>query len=228
MRAVQTATTQPEGPIYITGAREVWEAPAASIPESPSQWPAAQLGPLAPDAAAELYNALVESSRPIAITSYLGRQPLAVAQLQRLSELVGIGVCEVSPAYLSFPGNHPHHLGYRRNALVDDADLILMMDVDVPWVPSKVRPAKDARLFFIDVDPLKSGLGYWHFPAERVYQADTLAVLNQLVALPLTHLQAVRAAPPGSHPGRKFHPQLQQMLQVQSVPRTSHMLCVVL
>jgi acetolactate synthase-1/2/3 large subunit len=183
MRALQISTTQPEGPIYISGAREVWEAPALGDAETPAHWPPSQLGALTSAAAAELSGALLEAKRPIVVTGYLGRQPLAVERLQQLSERQGIGVCEVSPTYLNFPGNHPHHLGYRRNAFIDEADLILMIDVDVPWIPAKVQPAPGARIFHIDADPLKNGLGYWHFPAERVYQADSLAVLDQLLEL---------------------------------------------
>jgi len=45
--------------------------------------------------------------------------------------------------------------------VIDQADLILMIDVDVPWMPSKVRPAAGAQLFHIDLDPTKDRLGYW-------------------------------------------------------------------
>jgi thiamine pyrophosphate-dependent acetolactate synthase large subunit-like protein len=76
----------------------------------------------------------VASKRPIVITSYLGRQPAAVERLVEISDRIGVGVCEVSPSYLNFPGGHANHLGYRRNSFVEEADLILMLDVDVPWI----------------------------------------------------------------------------------------------
>ncbi len=104
-------------------------------------------------------------------------------RLVEISDRIGVGVCEVSPAYLNFPGTHEHHLGYTRNSFVDEADLILMLDVDVPWIKSKVQPRPGTRLFHIDIDPLKTGLGYWHYPAQRIYQADTLSTLDQLAAM---------------------------------------------
>jgi len=184
-RAVQISTTSPEGPVYITGAREIWEAAAPAVKEAgeAEHWPPAATAGLTTEAAAELYQWLIQARRPIVITSYLGRQRRAVDLLVQLSERIGIGVCEASPAYLNFPGSHPHHLGYRRNSFVDEADLILMLDLDVPWIPAKIQPAREAVLVHIDVDPLKTGLGLWHFPARRVYQADTLAVLEQLTAM---------------------------------------------
>jgi acetolactate synthase-1/2/3 large subunit len=182
-RAIQISTTPPEGPVYITGAREIWEGRKQAAVEPSEDWPASRLGGLSESAVAELYQALIASKRPIVISSYLGRQPLAVERLVEISDRIGLGVCEVSPAYLNFPGTHDHHLGYTRNSFVDEADLILMLDVDVPWIKSKVQPRPGTRLFHIDIDPLKTGLGYWHYPAQRIYQADTLSTLDQLAAM---------------------------------------------
>jgi acetolactate synthase-1/2/3 large subunit len=182
LRAVQIATTMPEGPIYITGAREIWDAPAAASTEPIDHWPAARLGGLPETAVADVYRALIEAKRPIVIAAYLGRQPKAVEQLVELSERIGVGVCEVSPEYLNFPGDHAHHLSYRRNTLVDEADLILMLDVDVPWIPTKTQPAAGAKLIHIDADPVKDRLGFWHFPSQRTFHADTLQALEQLTA----------------------------------------------
>jgi len=181
LRGVQMATTMPEGPVYITGAREVWDAPAPPSRELPADWPPANLAGLPRAAAAEIHRAICAALRPIVITTYLGRQPRAVERLVELSERLGIGVCEVSPQYLNFPGDHPHHLSYRRNALVDEADLILMVDVDVPWIVAKTSPARGAKLFHIDLDPLKTGMGFWHFPAQGSYLADSLKALDDLL-----------------------------------------------
>ncbi len=182
-RAIQISKTAPEGPIYITGAREVWEGDAGDTVESLDHWPPSGMGGLGHAEVAELYRAIAGSKRAIAITSYLGRQPKAVERLAEISDRLGIGVCEVSPAYLNFPGGHENHLGYRRNSFVEEADLILLLDVDVPWINGKIRLRPDARVFHIDIDPLKTGLGYWHFPAHHVYQADTLATLNDLATV---------------------------------------------
>jgi acetolactate synthase-1/2/3 large subunit len=182
-RAIQIATTPPEGPVYLTGAREIWEGRKQAVVESTEDWPASRLGGLTASAVSELYQALIASKRPIVITSYLGRQPKAVERLVEISDRIGVGVCEVSPAYLNFPGTHANHLGYTRNSFVDEADLILLLDVDVPWMKSKVQPKPGTRLFHIDIDPLKTGVGYWHYPAQRIYQADTLSTLDQLMAV---------------------------------------------
>ena len=186
MRGIQIATTAPEGPIYLTGAREVWDEPAAAPEQAQRHWQPARMAGLPEGDAQALLVALAAARKPLVITSYLGRDREAVQRLEALSDRFGLAVCEVNPQYVNFPGQHPHHVGYRRNTLVDEADLILMVDVDVPWIVSKVKPAADARLFHLDCDPLKDDMGFWHFPAERTWQADSAVALEQLLGLART------------------------------------------
>lgn len=193
LRAVQLATTTPQGPVYLTGAREVWEEPAQAPRQSLAHWVPARTAGLPAADAQQLHAALWAARKPLVITSYLGRDPAAAERLAELSRRIGIAVCEVNPQYVNCPGDHPNHVGYRRNTLVDEADLVLMIDVDVPWIVSKVSPRPDARLFHLDCDPLKDDIGFWHFPAERTWQADSLAALEQLLALPAPAGDAGRA-----------------------------------
>jgi acetolactate synthase-1/2/3 large subunit len=197
LRAVQMATMEPQGPVYLTGAREVWEGEAPETSEPPDLWPTPRMSGLPADAVQEVAAALAASSRPLAITSYLGRNHDAVRNLVRLSGRVGIGVTEVSPSYMNFPGDHPHHLGYGRNTAVEEADLILMLDVDVPWLKSKVRPDPHARIAHIDIDPVKSGMGFWHYPSHMSFQADTGLALGQI-------LDSLEGEPPGSDSRRRW------------------------
>lgn len=182
-RALQLSTTAPQGPVYLTGAREVWEAPTPPVRECVANWAPARLGGIASEDARELHEALCRARRPLILTSYAGRDPAVVARLIALADCFGVGVMELGPQSVSFPGNHPCHLGYQRNALVGEADLILLLDVDVPWMESKVTPHADAQVFHVDVDPLKDDLGYWHFPAQRSFRASSGQVLAQLLAL---------------------------------------------
>jgi len=129
MRSMQIASTEPAGPVYLTGAREVWDEPAAAIQQPLAHWAPAVAAGLPEGDAGQLSAALWNARKPLVITSYLGRQPDAAQKLAELSERIGIAVCEVNPQYVNCPGDHPNHVGYRRNALVDEADLILMPSV---------------------------------------------------------------------------------------------------
>lgn len=217
-RAVQIATMEPQGPVYLSGAREVWEAPASQSSEVSAEemreWPAPAIGGLPPHAVDSIKDALSGAHRPLAITSYLGRSPEAVRSLVRLSEAVGIAVTEVSPSYMNFPGTHPHHLGYHRNTLVEDADFLLLLDVDVPWLKSKVRPAAGARIAHIDVDPVKAGMGFWHYPCHWSFQADAAQALDQV-------LEAIGSEPPGRQARLEWIAASQASLATESKPAES-------
>jgi acetolactate synthase-1/2/3 large subunit len=181
-RAVQLASSAPQGPVYLTGAREIWDAASPPMRDLAQNWAPGRLGGLADADARELHEALCQAQRPLVITSYAGRDLDVPQRLVALAERYRFGVMEPRPQYVSFPGSHRQHLGYQRNALVGEADLILLLDVDVPWLESKVTPHRGARVFHIDVDPLKTDLGYWHFPAQRSFQASTAQALTQLLA----------------------------------------------
>ena len=181
---LQIAQTEPQGPIYLTGAREVWEERTQAPPQTLTNWRPSQQAGINPEDLATFDKALCAAKRPLIVTSYLGRQTESVKRLVELADQIGIAVCEVNPQYVNFPGDHPMHIGYRRNTLIDEADLIWMLDVDVPWIMSKVQPASATRIFHLDIDTLKASMGFWHFPAEQSWQADSLTVLNQLVEMP--------------------------------------------
>jgi acetolactate synthase-1/2/3 large subunit len=183
LRGLQIAQTEPQGPIYLTGAREVWEETTLAPPQTLTNWRPSQQAGINPEDLATFDKALCASKRPLIVTSYLGRQTESVKRLVELTDQIGIAVCEVNPQYVNFPGDHPMHIGYRRNTLIDEADLIWMLDVDVPWIVSKVQPASATRIFHLDIDTLKASMGFWHFPAEQSWQADSLTVLNQLVEM---------------------------------------------
>nr|WP_015585972.1 thiamine pyrophosphate-requiring protein [Comamonas sp. 7D-2]AGJ70620.1 hypothetical protein [Comamonas sp. 7D-2] len=193
-RALQISCTHPRGPVYLTGGREVWEASAPPARSPAEHWRPSALGGLPPGDAQALYEALCRAKRPLVITSYAGMDQDVPAKLVGLAERYGVGVVELGPQYVSFPGSHPCHLGYQRNVLVDEADFILLLDVDVPWLESQVTPHADAAVFHVDVDPLKTDLGFWHFPSQRSFQASTSLVLTQILELDPEPALAGRAA----------------------------------
>jgi len=61
---------------------------------------------------------------------------------------------------------------------VSEADLVLAVDCDIPWLPSRVSLPDNCRLLWLDIDPLKEAIPLWHFPAERFFRADAAQALN--------------------------------------------------
>lgn len=179
LRGHQIASTLPEGPVYITGAREIWEEAVNAPPLKVS--PPARLGGLPPEAVSHMAQRLAQARRPLVITSSLGRSANAVERLVQLSERQDLAVQEASPQYMNFPGDHPNHVGYRRDTLLDKADFILILESTVPWLPQFIEPSPDADVFHVDSTPLKEDIGLWSYPIDGSYRADVPLALAQLL-----------------------------------------------
>ncbi|KAF9884537.1 hypothetical protein FE257_001482 [Aspergillus nanangensis] len=52
------------------------------------------------------------------------------------------------------------------------ANLILILDCDVPWIPTQCRPLVSAHIFHMDIDPLKQLMPLFYVNALQRYAAD--------------------------------------------------------
>jgi acetolactate synthase I/II/III large subunit len=186
-RALQIARSEPAGPVYLVAAREVLEEQLCPQPAQGPWWDPVAPAALAGEVVDEIAAAVEKAKAPLVVTSYLGRDPAAVSELTRLCELAAIGVIESVPTRVNFPAGHPLHLGYQwnrpvQNPLLAEADVILVLGSDVPWIPAHNRPDAAARSYVIDVDPIKPQLPLWHVPATRYAAADLRTAVAQLAA----------------------------------------------
>ncbi|WP_335342485.1 thiamine pyrophosphate-requiring protein [Polycladomyces zharkentensis] len=184
-RALQIAESEPKGPVYLMAPREVLEEEIEPIAIEKKGWGPLVPGAVPPQLVAELAENLLRAKKPLIVTSYLGRNTEAVAELIKLSEKLAIPVLESVPNYVNFPADHPLHVGYQWNApvqnkILGEADFVLVIDSDVPWIPLKNQPRKDGTIYYIDMDPLKENIPLWYIPSDRFIQADSLVALQQL------------------------------------------------
>ncbi|MGH2668432.1 MAG: thiamine pyrophosphate-dependent enzyme, partial [bacterium] len=132
---------------------------------------------------------LARARAPLIVTAEAGRVPAAVQALVDLAEAGAIPVLESSPVYMNFPADHPCHAGYAFGSQsapeVTEADVLLVVDCDVPWFPARVRVRDDARVIQLAVDPFFS-----RYPM-RSYPCDVPIAAEPVVALPLL-AEAVR------------------------------------
>src|SRR5262249_57080676 len=52
----------------------------------------------------------------------------------------------------------------------------------VPWIPATNRPSPGARIYVLDIDPIKEHMTLWHVPAARYARADLATALRQVTA----------------------------------------------
>ena len=154
-RALAITQTEPQGPVYLTLPREILAEEIESIAyaEQPRMRPANAM-PL-PETIREAAHALALAKNPIAIAKAVGRDPQAVAPLVRLAELLNIPVFEAAATHVNFPGNHPLHAGAAPGPHLSDADVVVVLESDVPWIPSSgMQPSESATVIGIGQDPL--------------------------------------------------------------------------
>ncbi|HEX6980160.1 MAG TPA: thiamine pyrophosphate-requiring protein [Alphaproteobacteria bacterium] len=185
-RGLSLAMSEPRGPVYLTLPREVLAGGAGrfSFRASSRRQPAAAP---APDAAAVAQAArwLAEAERPLIVTASFGREADAVPLLSRLAERHALPVVGYRPRYVFLPSDHSMHLGYEPGPLLPDADVILVLDCDVPWIPKlhKVNPA--AKVIHVGADPLFSRYPMRTFPCDLAITAASrlaLAALDDALA----------------------------------------------
>jgi acetolactate synthase-1/2/3 large subunit len=128
---------------------------------------------------------LAGARHPLIVTSYLGRDPAAVPKLVELCELLAIPVLESMAYHVNFPADHELHAGFQyhtvtQNPVLARADVILVVDSDVPWIPAVNRPSAGAAIYCVDVDPLKSQMSMWHVPARRFAGASARVAVEQI------------------------------------------------
>jgi acetolactate synthase-1/2/3 large subunit len=186
-RSLQLAHSDPKGPVYLVGSREVMEAETQSVAIDVGEWPPIAPTPLAEAAVASLIDAVQKAARPLIVTSYVGRNPAAVTELVRFCTRLGVAVLESVPSYVNYPCNDPLYQGNQwnhpfQNRALADADFILVVDSDVPWIPTVSKPSDGASIAIIDVDPLKQSTPLWSIKARQCYRADAATAFTQMNA----------------------------------------------
>lgn len=176
-RALQIAASDPPGPVYLALPREVLMTEVAAVPIRPrEQAPPATLGAGDPDALRDVAARLVASERPVVLTSTTGRRAAGYAALTRLAHLLALPVVERRER-VNIAATQVEHQGFQPGPFVASADVLLVLDTDVPYIPAQVMPRPDAAVLQIDVDPVKERIPLWSFPLTLAVRADTSRAL---------------------------------------------------
>ncbi len=185
-RALSVAKSEPTGPVYLSLPREVL---AEQMDEFTYESPGRQHAPAPPypNAAAtdEAAALLAGAENPLIITNWAGRNPRVWGPLGDLAERYAIPVVQYRNRYMSLPTDHPMNLGYDLNPLLGQADVILAIDVAVPWLPATDKVREDAKVIHMGADPLHSYVPLRGHPCDIALACGTdvgLAALNEAMS----------------------------------------------
>jgi acetolactate synthase-1/2/3 large subunit len=180
-RALQVARTEPCGPVYLQLPREVSVARVKGA-RFPTMWQLGVARPAAPDpdGIREIVQRLMRAENPFVIVARSGRNPETVPALVRLCELMGLPVAQSAiRSYQCFPLNHPLYVS---GTSLKDADVILALDVDIPWLTDTNPPPDSAWVAITDVESAKRKVPTMEFTADLRLTADAMSVIEALEA----------------------------------------------
>jgi thiamine pyrophosphate-dependent acetolactate synthase large subunit-like protein len=182
-RALQFATTEPQGPVYLTGAREVMEQEIETYVLNPNFWTPIVRTALPQDIIPQIAALLINAREPLCITGYSGRDHEAVSQLVALANTVkGLRVLDTGGSDMCFPASHRAWLSsrYGIHDAIPTADVILILNCDVPWVNTRCKPSPQAQVIHIDIDPLKQQMPVFYLDAQIRCRADAGLACQQI------------------------------------------------
>jgi acetolactate synthase I/II/III large subunit len=183
-RAHTIMQSEPRGPVYLMMARETLAADwdEADIRRYPAdQFAGAASSAADPELITQLAGRILAAQNPMLITAYAGRNPDASRAIEELAEFAGIAIYE-SNFVNNISHEGPCFLGFVPDKHLPEADLGLLVDIDVPWFPRDVQPKEGSYWAQIDVDVLKTASPMWTFPSSLRLQGDSARILTQLLA----------------------------------------------
>jgi len=177
-RSVEVAMAHPRGPVYLVLPREPLSAPLPEPLGPAKPRPQAAAAHPDPQSVARLADWIAGAERPLIITATLPNA--AVPVLAHLAERCAIPVVTHNPRTVCLPSSHPMHFGYEPGALIADADLVIVLDSDVPWIPSLQHPPAGCHVAHVGEDPFFVRYPMRSFPSDLAVQANALNALNAL------------------------------------------------
>ena len=130
IRGYHITSSAPEGPVYICfdvatqeeKIEEPIELPNISSFPKPTNFQADL------DAMEKAVNLMVSAKNPVVLADFIGKAPEAAKSLIKLAELLSVPVISGGDLY-NFPTNHPLNATYSKKQLLQEADVVLALDV---------------------------------------------------------------------------------------------------
>src|SRR5215469_5023228 len=182
-RAYSIMQSEPRGPVYLMMQRETltqqWSADQIRR-YAADEFTATSGGGADPKLVAALAERLLTAENPILIAGYAGRNERASEMIDALSQFAGIAIYEGNMTN-NISHAAPCFVGFAADKAVPQADVGILVDVDVPWFPSDVQTKEKSFWAHIDIDTLKPGSPMWTFPGNLRMQGDSGRILEQLL-----------------------------------------------
>ncbi len=178
-RALDIAMSEPKGPVYLTLPRETLGddvVDAGPLPRNAVRGAVAAAPAVAAlEQAADL---IAKAKFPLIIAGKPSASPGGFEALAALADDFAIAV--TSGPHPNLPSAHGMNLGMPTRAMLEAADLIIVLESPVPWVPRAMQPSSGTKVVHIAHDPLYRTYPMRGFPMDLAIAGDPCAALVML------------------------------------------------
>ena len=177
MRAMSLATSEPQGPVYLSLPKEPL---SETVPENtqthhPMPPSATKILP-DPEAIAKLARLLETASHPVIICQRGDTEGRLSKALSTLAANHGIAVFEPFLLRNVLPSNDPALQGYHASG-PSDADLIIVLDSDTPWIEATNAPGPETIVVHIGPDPHFARMPVRGFRTDLAISSDSVEAI---------------------------------------------------
>ena len=153
-RGWSVANSMPKGPVYLSLPREVLceFCPTEGI-DKPSRMSPAKSAPDEQELEAAA-RALAGASKPLIVAQRGAGSLEAFAALSLFVEDRAIPLSHYWANQIAIPMSNPVHVGWHSKALIEEADVVLVINALAPWWPDKSAPNPEATIIQLGPDPL--------------------------------------------------------------------------
>ncbi|SFR08777.1 thiamine pyrophosphate-requiring protein [Poseidonocella sedimentorum] len=153
-RAWAIANSGPKGPVYLSLPREVLcehvaqeglDAPPRMAPVTPAP---------DPTSLAEAATLLARAERPLIIAQRGAGSAEAFDALSAFVDDWAIPLSHYWANQIAIPASHPMQIGWQPDALLREADVVLVINALAPWWPDRASPSPEAKVIQLGPDPL--------------------------------------------------------------------------
>jgi len=184
--ALNIATTEPYGPVYLAIPREVLWHKADKSRDKPKTLKKAGIPPekVKPEMLAKAAEILINAENPLIITGHSGRNPDTVPKLIELAETLCARVL-TSDTRMNFPNTHPlaayiPTIAGLGNPPMANTDVILAIDYDLPYASPAAGPPAEMTFIHIDIDMFKKGAPLWGRKPDIAIEGDSGRIIPAL------------------------------------------------
>jgi acetolactate synthase-1/2/3 large subunit len=177
-RAVDIAMSEPKGPVYLQLPRELLGSPSTNPGPLPRGRDFGTVPAVADIHALERAADMIAAAENPVIVMTTPANAATFKALGAFAEAHAIAVLTGPHAALS--SSNPMNLGRVTGPALKAADLILVLNSPVPWVPKHMQPNKDARLIYIAPDPHFATYPFRGFEMDLAIAGDPAASLTIL------------------------------------------------